>query len=60
MAGLREMLNELAHVACFGALLIKAIRLRNAEDIGGERKSQIRRVPRRAAQIRQLKRSFFF
>ncbi|KAI6227317.1 G-PROTEIN-RECEP-F3-4 domain-containing protein [Aphelenchoides fujianensis] len=32
---------DMAHVACFGVILIKAIRLRNAEDLCGERKAQI-------------------
>ncbi|KAI6233721.1 G-PROTEIN-RECEP-F3-4 domain-containing protein [Aphelenchoides fujianensis] len=41
IVGLRQLLSDMAHVACFGVILIKAIRLRNAEDLGGERKAQI-------------------
>ncbi|KAI6176340.1 G-PROTEIN-RECEP-F3-4 domain-containing protein [Aphelenchoides bicaudatus] len=38
---LRSMLNSIGHVICFGLVLLKAIRLRNFEDICNKRKLQI-------------------
>lgn len=38
---LRVLLNAMAHVICFGLVLLKAIRLRNFEDICNKRKLQI-------------------
>jgi hypothetical protein len=38
---LRVLLNGMAHVICFGLVLLKAIRLRNIEEICNKRKLQI-------------------